>query len=204
MASRARILVVYAHPAPHQSRVNRQLADAARSLPGVHVQDLYETYPDFYIDVAREQGLIAQSQLLVFVHPFQWYSMPSLLKEWVDVVLQPGWAYGQDGNALRGKGYWLVVTTASPADAFRRGGMHGRPFSEFLAPFEQTAALCGMQWLAPHVLHGAQQADDHAVHAHVAAFRHRLESFLEPASWMPAETAMPAIDTTNRATNHGT
>jgi glutathione-regulated potassium-efflux system ancillary protein KefF len=182
MTSRPRILVIYAHSAPHQSRVNRRLADAARSLPEVYVDDLYETYPDFYIDVVREQALIAQADLLVFLHPIQWYSMPSLLKEWIDVVLQPGWAHGQDGGALRGKGYWLVVTTGSPADTYRHGGAHGRPFNDFLAPFKQTAALCGMEWLAPHVLHGAHQVDDDTVNAHVAAFRRGLENHLHPAS----------------------
>ena len=171
-------LVIHAHPAPHQSRVNRRLADAARAVPGVHVHDLYQAYPDFYIDAAHEQALAEPAGLLVFLHPIQWYSMPALMKEWLDVVLAPGWAHGENGNALRGKGYWLVASTGSPAEAFAAGGAHGRPFDDFLAPFRQTAALCGMRWLPPHVLHGARQAGDAAIDAHAAAFRTALEGHM--------------------------
>ncbi|MBC7500430.1 MAG: NAD(P)H-dependent oxidoreductase [Herminiimonas sp.] len=177
----SRILVIYAHSAPHRSRVNRKLAAAARDLPNVFLHDLYETYPDFHIDVAREQALLAQSDLVVFLHPMQWYSMPSLLKEWVDVVLEPGWAHGPGGDALRDKGYWLAITTGSPADAYSPSGVHGRSFSDYLAQFEQTAVLCGMTWLTPHVLHEAHQVDDDAVRDHVAQFRQRLESYAGPA-----------------------
>lgn len=173
-----RILVLYAHPAPHRSRINRRLADAARSLDGVLVQDLYEIYPDFYIDVGREQALVEQAELLVFLHPIRWYSMPSLLKEWVDSVLLPGWAYGSGVTTLRGKGYWLVVTTGRPEEAYRVGGPDGRPFAAFLPPFEQTALRCGMTWWPPHILHGANDAPDEVVDLHVAAFRLQLEELL--------------------------
>ncbi|MES3023757.1 MAG: NAD(P)H-dependent oxidoreductase [Pseudomonadota bacterium] len=177
MPPNPRILVLYAHPAPHQSQVNQRLAQAAARLPHVTVHDLYETYPDFAIDVAREQALVEQADMLVFLHPIYWYSMPSLLKEWVDAVLQPGWAYGKDGAALQGKRYWLVVTTGSAAEAYQPGAPHGRPFADFLAPFEQTAALCGMRWIAPHVLHAAHAGDAAAVEAHIAAFAERLAAY---------------------------
>jgi len=195
MASGAHILVVYAHPTPHRSRVNRMQADAAREVPGVYVDDLYETYPDFYIDVAREQALVTRAQLVVFLHPIRWYSMPSLLKEWMDVVMVPGWAYGHEGGHLTGKGYWLAATTGSPADSFAPGGLHGRPFADFLAPFEQTAALCGMQWLPPHILHGANLAGDDIIQAHVAAFRQRLEGYTQTLSNAAGARHAPAIRT---------
>jgi glutathione-regulated potassium-efflux system ancillary protein KefF len=202
MTARQRILVIYAHSAPHRSRVNRQLAEAARSL-GVLVHDLYETYPDFYIDPAREQALIAQSDLLAFLYPLRWYSVPSLLKEWYDVVFEPGWAHGRGGDALRGKRYWLVVTTGSPIEAFSPGGMHGRPLSDFLAPCEQTAALCGMEWLMPHVLYGANVTDDATVAAHVAAFRERLMGYLHPELDDRLDAAVPLVTQPNGATGHG-
>ena len=184
-----RILVLYAHPAPHRSRINRRLADAARAFEGVLVHDLYETYPDFYIDVAREQALLEQAELVVFLHPIRWYSMPSLLKEWVDSVLVAGWAYGPGATALRGKGYLLAVTTGSPEDAYQAGERHGRSFDAYLPPFQQTALLCGMHWWPPHILHGANGASEAAVDDHVASFRARLEAFLlTPAKESPHGT----------------
>jgi len=172
-----RILVIYAHPAPQRSRVNCRLADAARALPNVEMRDLYEIYPDFHIDIPLEQALLAAADLVVFQHPIQWYSMPSLLKEWVDVVLEHGWAYGPDGTALQGKDYWLVTTTGGMSESYQETGYHQRPFSEFLPPFEQTARLCGMRWLTPYVLHGAHQVSERAIEMHIANYLDRLQNY---------------------------
>ena len=171
-------LVLHAHPAPHRSPLHRQLADVARATPGVHVQDLYETYPDFDVDGERERALLHAAQLIVFLHPFRWYGMPSLMKEWMEVVLLPGWAYGTGQgarqSALRGKTLWLATSTGSGPEAYGPAGLHGRPFADFLAPYEQTAALCGMAWRAPFVVHGAAALDADAIAAHAATFRRGL------------------------------
>jgi glutathione-regulated potassium-efflux system ancillary protein KefF len=194
MSTDARILVLYAHPAPRRSRVHRALADAARALPGVHVHDLYETYPDFYIDAPRERALAEACELLVFLHPIRWYSMPSLLKEWIDAVFEPDWAYARNRGALAGKGFWLVASTGSGEEEYQPGGLHGRPFSDFLAPFEQSAALCGMQWQAPLILHGASQADPAQLQVHVATFREGLENWRGLAGAIGSHTFRESTD----------
>lgn len=153
------------------------MIDAARGLPNVTVRDLYETYPDFHIDVPQEQALLEAADLVVFQHPIQWYGMPSLLKEWVDVVLEVGWAYGQGGAALRGKHYLLSVTTGSTADAYHEAGLLNWPFGAFLPPFRQTAQLCGMQWMPPLILHGAHQVSQAEVDAHVTRFLRVLSTW---------------------------
>lgn len=182
------ILVLYAHPAPQRSPVNRRLAEAAQATPGVVLHDLYATYPDFDIEPERERALVAKASVLVFLHPMRWYGMPSMLKEWMDLVMVPGWAYGKPDSALRGMGYWLVATTGSGPEAYHPGGLHGRPFADFLAPFEQTAALCGMDWIEPLVMHGAAKADEAAVEAHVAEFTRRLQAYAAPlAAGAPGE-----------------
>ncbi|SNS76706.1 Kef-type potassium/proton antiporter accessory protein, CPA2 family [Noviherbaspirillum humi] len=172
-----RILLIFAHPTPHRSRANRLLREAAASLPNVRVHDLYETYPDFHIDVPAEQELLAAADLVVFQHPIRWYSMPALLKEWVDAVYEHGWAYGEGGNALRDKDCWMVVTTGGSEDAYQENGHHGHPFETYLPPFEQTARLCGMNWLPPLVLHGVGQASDAELARQAGAFRDRLASY---------------------------
>lgn len=169
-----KILVVLAHPALHRSRVNRRLRDAALAVRGVELVELYETYPDFYIDVAAEQENLADADALVLVHPIQWYGMPSLLKEWVDAVLTPGWAYGAGGAALAGKRFWLVASTGSPLEAYAPDAAHGHSFDAFLPPYRQIAALCGMEWIAPHILHGAHHAPEDTLAAHAGSFADRL------------------------------
>jgi glutathione-regulated potassium-efflux system ancillary protein KefF len=177
MSTPPRIHILYAHSAPHRSRVNRRLAEAAMTMPNTCVHDLYENYPDFDIDVPREQALLTEADLVVFQHPIQWYSMPALLKEWVDVVLEDGWAYGEDGNALRNKDFWLVATTGGQQESYQESGYHRNPFAAFLPPIRQTVELCGMRWLPPYILHGAHHVDNDAVNAHIARYRERLASY---------------------------
>ncbi|WP_227753639.1 MULTISPECIES: NAD(P)H-dependent oxidoreductase [Ramlibacter] len=170
----APVLVLAAHPDWRQSRVNRRLRDAVLDLPGVGVRDLYELYPDFDIDAEAERTAAAQARLIVLLHPLQWYSMPPLQKLWLDQVLAYNWAYGPRGHALQGKDLWLVATTGGPEDSYHPQGYNRYFFDAFLPPYEQTAALCGMRFLPPLVLHGARRAPEAEVQAHVATFRQRL------------------------------
>lgn len=161
------ILVIYAHPRPHLSRVNRPLAAALESLPGVTVHDLYSSYTDYDIDVVAEQRALARAGTLVLQFPVQWYSMPALLKLWVDDVLESGWAYGPGGTALRGKSMLVVASTGGHADSYGPDGTHGHSIEEYMLPLEQIAVLCGMSWLSPLVLHDANQADAQALADHI-------------------------------------
>jgi glutathione-regulated potassium-efflux system ancillary protein KefF len=172
----AGVYVLAAHPHWRDSRVNRRLFEAAHGIDGVVVQDLYAAYPDYDIDVTAEQARAAAARMLVLLHPVQWYSMPALLKLWLDEVLRHGWAYGAGGEALRGKDLWLVATTGGPEDSYHPSGYNRYFFDAFLPPYEQTAALCGMRFLPPLVLHGAHRADDGAITAHASVFRERLAS----------------------------
>ena len=172
-----RIYVLAAHPDWRESRVNRRLRDAALATPGVRMRDLYRSYPDFDIDVPVEQAAARAARLLVLLHPVQWYSMPALLKLWLDEVLTHGWAYGQGGDALRGRDLWLVATTGGPESSYHPQGYNRSFFDAFLPPYEQTAALCGLRFLPPMVLHGAHRASDDEVAAHAAMFAERLRSY---------------------------
>jgi glutathione-regulated potassium-efflux system ancillary protein KefF len=174
---RAGVYVLAAHPNWRESRVTRQLFDEARGVPGVQVQDLYGRYPDYDIDVAAEQANAEAADLLVLLHPIQWYSMPALMKLWLDEVLRYGWAYGQSGTSLRGKDLWLVASTGGPEGSYHPQGYNRYFFDAFLPPYEQTAALCGMRFLPPLLLHGAHRVGEREVQAHADVFRQRLETY---------------------------
>lgn len=158
----ASILVLYAHPAPHKSRVNRRLAAAAREVEGVTFRDLYELYPDFLIDVEEEQKLLKEHDVIVLQHPFYWYSAPSLVKEYLDLVLTYGWAYGAGGTALQGKTLLQAISAGGSEEVYTTQGRNRFTMRQLLAPFDQTAFLCGMRYLAPHTIHGANQFADGA------------------------------------------
>ena len=44
--------------------------------------------------VLREQERIARNDALAFVFPVWWWSLPAMLKGWIDRVWNNGWAYG--------------------------------------------------------------------------------------------------------------
>jgi len=174
-----RVLVLMAHPDLRLSRVNRRLLAAAQAMPATQVQvrDLYALYPDHAIDIDAEQAATVEADLIVWQHPIHWYSMPALMKQWLDEVMTLGWAYGPGGNALRGKDLWLVASTGGPEAAYQPAGYNRYFFDAFLPPYEQTAALCGLRFLPPLVLHGAHALEEPALQAHAALYADRLASY---------------------------
>jgi len=164
------VLVLLAHPSIEQSRVNRRLVEAIRqsieaagsanidprpngATPRIAVRDLYALYPDYLIDTAVEQACVAAARLVVWLHPIHWYGMPPLMK------------------------LWLVASTGSPEEAYHPSGHNRYFFDAFLPPYEQTAALCGMRFIEPLVLHGAHRVDDAALGDHAAMLVERLTSY---------------------------
>ena len=148
-----KILVIFAHPALQRSRINIELCQAIKDIDGVTFHDLYEIYPDFLIDVIEEQRLLVEHDIVILQHPFYWYSCPAILKEWIDLVLEYGFAYGHEGIALRGKSLMTAITAGGGEDSYKEDGVHYYHVREFLRTFERTAALCGMNYLPPFVVH---------------------------------------------------
>ncbi|WP_395743678.1 NAD(P)H-dependent oxidoreductase [Prosthecobacter sp.] len=187
----ASVLVLYAHPAPHKSRINHRLAAAARQVEGVTFRDLYELYPDFLIDVEEEQKLLKEHDIIVLQHPFYWYSAPALVKEYLDLVLTYGWAYGEGGAALQGKTLVHAISAGGSEEVYCSQGRNRYTIRQLLAPFDQTAFLCGMRYLAPHVIHGANQlADASSIQAHAQRYARLLTSLRDET--LPLEQALDA------------
>ncbi len=181
------ILIIHAHPYPQRSRAGGALLAAVRDLPDVEVRSLYDLYPDFDIDVAAEQAALLRADLVVWLHPVYWYSVPAMLKHWFDVVLVRGWAYGDGGVALQGKHCLWVATTGGRESSFAETGVHQLPFAEFMAPIRQTAIFCGMVWEQPLAVHGAHVIADDEIAAAATAFRERL------SNWSPDPQAATAL-----------
>jgi glutathione-regulated potassium-efflux system ancillary protein KefG len=149
-----RVLILFAHPALQKSRVNRRLIAAVRNMENVTINDLYEEYPDFFVNVKREQELLLSHDIIIFQHPLYWYSCPALLKEWQDLVLQYGFAYGTHGTKLSGKWVLTAITAGGPLSAYQRDSYNYFTVRELLRPFEQTVRFCGMVYLPPFIISG--------------------------------------------------
>ncbi|MEN9855013.1 MAG: hypothetical protein RLZZ157_139 [Pseudomonadota bacterium] len=169
------ILIIAAHPAFHRSRANRALRFAAAGCAHVTLHDLYETYPDFLIDVTAEQERLAQHDHIVLLHPLFWYSCPALLKEWIDLVLAYGWAYGETGKALVGKTWTQAITAGAPEEAYMPKGRNRFTLEELLRPFEATAHLCNCEWQTPFIVNSSRDASPVALMQAGHDFRTMLE-----------------------------
>lgn len=169
-----KILILLAHPSFHKSVINKALIENVRSLSNVTVHELYEEYPDFFIDIKVEQELLLAHDIIVWQHPLYWYSAPALLKEWMDLVLQHGFAYGRDGRQLEGKWLMSVVSTGGRKEVYCRGGSNRFTLNEFLAPFNQSAALCRMLYLPPFVTHGVHTMPKDELSEQALAYKNTL------------------------------
>ncbi len=173
----ARLIVYYAHPGHKHSHVNCYMSQAAEAVDGITFVDLYRDYPRFDINVDVEQERLLEHDVILFQFPLFWYSTPSIIKEWQDLVLEHGFAYGTDGDRLEGKRMMLAVTAAGPEDAYTAGGYQHYPLREFLRPLEQTARLCSMTFAPPYVLYAALRAPSTGgVEPHVQGYRRLLEA----------------------------
>ena len=178
-----RILVLLAHPAFERSRVQSYLADMAKSIEGVKVHDLYHHYPNFMIDVMREQALLMEHEIIVFQHPFYWYSVPALLKEWMDLVLEHGFGYGSKAVALKGKYFMNVLSAGGSHHSYQTSGLNRFTVRQLLAPFEQTANLCGMHYLEPFVVYEADGLSEKQLIQQAERYRTSLLALQRGDAW---------------------
>lgn len=173
------VLVLFAHPRCDRSEVNVVLAERARRVDGVTFVDLYAEYPSFQIDADLEQRRLIEHNVIVWQHPVYWYSSPALLKEWQDIVLEYGFAYGAEGRALEGKIALNAVTCGARRDVYTRDGAYSHELREFFQPFEQTALLCRMRYLAPFALFAAgHAADEGRLDPHVDDYERLLRALV--------------------------
>lgn len=156
----SKVLILFAHPRLQNSKTHTRFIEGLDSIPNIRFHDLYEAYPDFDIDVPYEQDLLLKHDIYIMQHPFYWYGSPPILKQWIDLVLEHGWAYGQKGKKLVGKKIMNVISTGGRQEAYAKGGFNRFTIREFLIPFEQTALLCNMTYLPPFVFYGTHLASE--------------------------------------------
>jgi glutathione-regulated potassium-efflux system ancillary protein KefG len=157
------ILVLFFHPRFEESKVNKALVKTIATSSHVTFRDLYELYPDFNIDVHQEQQLLSEHDIIIWHHPFYWYSCPPLMKQWIDLVLEYGWAYGKNGDKLTGKYIMNVLSSGGNFEVYQKDGRNRFTYRELLSPFDQTAYLCQMHYLPPFIIPGANRINNEAL-----------------------------------------
>jgi glutathione-regulated potassium-efflux system ancillary protein KefG len=158
-----KILILFAHPLFEKSNANDALVKNIPVSDNITFHDLYQEYPDFDVDIIREQELLMLHDIIIWHHPMYWYSCPPLLKQWIDLVLEHGWAYGREGFALKGKLLLQTITTGGKKENYCPTGKDNFTILQLMEPFCQTAKVCNMKYLPPFVVHGthSMEAEDY-------------------------------------------
>ena len=175
--------------------MHAQLVEQTRRLDGVRFHDLYEEYPDLVIDVDREQSLLLEHEVVVFQHPLYWWSTPAILKEWQDLVLEHGWAYGSGATALRGKLFLHVLSAGGSEESYRPGGEEGeRSLEEYLLPLYDTVRLCGMELLPPFTILDTHRVSEVELQSCSARYRRVLEGLRDGTLDLHGVRALDRLD----------
>ncbi|MCG7962857.1 MAG: NAD(P)H-dependent oxidoreductase [Candidatus Thiodiazotropha taylori] len=155
-----KILNLVFHPDLNSSRVNRRWkAQLEVSGKITTSRDMYAEYPDFQIDVDKEQKLLLDHDRIVFQFPIYWWSMPPLLKKWLDDVLQYQFAYGSKGDKLKGKDMQIICSAGGQAKNYNGFHMFAT-VPEVLKPFQLTANLAQMNYAQPLYMFNADACPD--------------------------------------------
>lgn len=193
-----KVLVLYAHPAQQHSRVNKALCAVSGNMDGITFVDLYAKYPRLNIDIDAEQQRLLDHDAIIFQFPLMWYSTPSILKEWMDLVLEYGFAYGHDGNALKDK-LWLNAVTAGAAEqSYSKDGHIHHNLRGLLSPLEATANLCKSRYLPPYAMFSALSADDKGeLVSHCEGYKQLLEALRDDRFDIDAAQDAELLNATN-------
>lgn len=155
-----KVLVFVVHPKMEESFINKRFMNEAAQVPEVDVVDLYALYPDHQIDVKAEQERLLNYDRIVFQFPFYWYSSPSLLKDWFDKVLTPGFAYGRNGSKLEGKEVIVATSVGSKEEAYTPEGYQKYTVPALLRPIQATCMLVKMTYLEPYMVYNADRIEE--------------------------------------------
>lgn len=161
-------LVLLFHPDFKTSKVNQKMYDTINGMKDVTVRNMYELYPNFKIDVKKEQKYMENADRIILQFPIRWYSSPALLKQWEDDIFEAGWAY-MGGHALDDKEFMVAVSFG--AGGYEHGGYSHYTPHEILRPFQATAYRIGMKFMKPFVLTNVMRMKEEELNNQISQYR---------------------------------
>lgn len=145
-----KVLLVSGHPDLDSSNANTVIVEQlGKTIPDIEIRRLDKLSPHYVIDVEAEQAALLKADIIVLQFPFYWYSVPALMKKWIDDVLSYNFAYGAKGDKLKGKHLFLSFTVGGPEASYSPLGYNHFRIEELLKPLEQTVLLTGMNYHPP-------------------------------------------------------
>lgn len=180
----SKTLILMFHPHPEKSVANAALARAAVEVEDVEVVDMAALFPDRRIDLMTDGAVEAQRLLgadrVVFQFPVQWYSVPSLMKDWIDAVFtRMFYVFAEtEGDRLGGTPLMLAATAGNTPENYQAAGKIAISLEDIFTPLRATAIRAGMPWHPPHILYYANALDEAQLAAAGADYRAALRAFI--------------------------
>lgn len=208
------VLVILAHPETsslnarlaaevmggiEESGHSAEIADLAREGfdPRILPADLsfYRGAGPLPGDVSREQQRVEQADALVLVFPVYWWSMPSLLKGWIDRVFTQGWAFGSDERGkiiglLRDRPVHILATASGSPGSYERHGYRQAIATQI---DHGIFAFCGIGKATTHLLFGVEDGDAAVNAAHLKEARRIGATLFTRQNSGSPETLGPAL-----------
>lgn len=144
-------------------------------------------------DVTAEQEKLLWADAVILQFPLWWFSMPAILKGWVDRVFAFGFAYGvgpHEGERwsvrygegkLTGRRAMLSITTGSRALHYAERGVNGC-LDDVLFPIQHGILFYpGMAVLPPHTVFQANHVSDERWQEIAQGWRARLHNLFDAA-----------------------
>lgn len=163
------------------------LAPDARLRPGAASGEGFAT-GRLTADVRAEQEKLLWADVLILQFPLWWYTMPAILKGWVDRVYAYGFAYGVGEHSdrhwgdrfgegtFKGKRAMVIVTTGGWEDHYAPRGING-PIDDLLFPIQHGILFYpGFDVLPPFVAYRVGQLDDAGFEEAASRLRERMRT----------------------------
>ena len=132
-------------------------------------------------DIVQEQEKVRWADAVILQYPLWWFSVPAVMKGWIDRVFAYGWAYGAEHpppyteGALAGRRALVSVAVGAREGAFSERGIHGR-LSDVLYPVQHGLFwFTGMSPLEPFALYGANDMTAEEYEEAERAYAERLK-----------------------------
>ena len=143
----------------------------------------------FSPDIQAELDKLQACDLLILQFPLWWFSVPAILKGWIDRVFVNGTVYGAggmrfDNGGLKGRKAMLAFTTGCFPDMMEADGLLGQRDVILWHLQHGTFGYAGMQVLEPFVGFSIQYTDEARRHTYLDAYDARLRG-LEQEEAMP-------------------
>ncbi|CAJ1050097.1 NAD(P)H dehydrogenase 1 [Morone saxatilis] [Xyrichtys novacula] len=144
-------------------------------------------------DIVEEQKKVKEAELIIFQFPLYWFSVPAIMKGWMDRVLTQGFAFSLErmynNGIFKDKKAMLSFTTGATESMFRPDGING-DINVTLWPLQNgTLHFCGFQVLAPQIFWSPAHCPAPVRSMMLEGWRARLKGLLaeRPLTFAPCE-----------------